>query len=98
VGILSAESTQTALPVASGLRIAPAAAIEWACEVIMAQMTPQVSELLEKVLALSTQERGLLIDHLIESLDEGPRKKELKRPGPTRSKAGWIIFGPARSK
>jgi len=28
----------------------------------MAQMTPQVSELLEKALTLSTQERGLLID------------------------------------
>jgi len=27
---------------------------------------------LEKALALSTQERGLLIDRLIESLDEGP--------------------------
>lgn len=38
----------------------------------MAQMTPQVSELLEKALALSTQERGLLIDQLIESLDEAP--------------------------
>ena len=38
----------------------------------MAQMTPQVSEVLEKALTLSTQERGLLIDRLIESLDEGP--------------------------
>ena len=38
----------------------------------MAEMTPQVSEVLEKALALSTQERGLLIDHLIESLDEWP--------------------------
>ena len=38
----------------------------------MEQMTPQVSEVLEKALALSTQERGLLIDHLIESLDEAP--------------------------
>ncbi len=38
----------------------------------MAEMTPQVSEVLEKALALSTQERGRLIDHLIESLDEGP--------------------------
>ena len=38
----------------------------------MAEMTPQVSELLEKALALSTQERGLLIDQLIQSLDEGP--------------------------
>jgi putative addiction module component (TIGR02574 family) len=37
----------------------------------MPQMTPQVSEVLEKALTLSTQERGLLIDRLIESLDEG---------------------------
>jgi putative addiction module component (TIGR02574 family) len=36
----------------------------------MAEMTLQVSEVLEKALALSVQERGL-IDHLIESLDEG---------------------------
>jgi putative addiction module component (TIGR02574 family) len=36
----------------------------------MAQMTPQVSDVLEKALKLSTQERGLLIDRLIESLDE----------------------------
>jgi len=28
--------------------------------------------LLEKALALSTSERGILIDHLIQSLDEGP--------------------------
>jgi putative addiction module component (TIGR02574 family) len=34
-------------------------------------MTPQVSEVLEKALTLSTQERGLLIDRLIESLDDG---------------------------
>jgi putative addiction module component (TIGR02574 family) len=37
----------------------------------MAQVTPQLSEVLEKALTLSTQERGLLIDRLIESLDEG---------------------------
>jgi len=35
----------------------------------MPQMTPQVSEVLEKALALSTQDRGLIIDRLIESLD-----------------------------
>jgi len=40
----------------------------------MAEMTPQVSEVLEKALALSVQERGL-IDHLIESLDEGPAEE-----------------------
>ena len=36
----------------------------------MAQMTPEVSKVLEKALALSTRERGLLIDRLIASLDE----------------------------
>ena len=38
----------------------------------MAQLTPQVSELLEKALELSIQERGLLASRLIESLDDGP--------------------------
>jgi putative addiction module component (TIGR02574 family) len=38
----------------------------------MAQMTPQVSELLEKALSLSTRERGLLIDRLVETLDDEP--------------------------
>jgi putative addiction module component (TIGR02574 family) len=38
----------------------------------MAQVTPQLSELLEKALALSTRDRGLLIDRLIASLDEEP--------------------------
>ena len=41
----------------------------------MAQMTPQVSEVLEKALTLSIQDRGLLIDRLIESLDEGPAEE-----------------------
>jgi len=36
----------------------------------LAQITPQVSEVLEKALTLSTHDRGLLIDRLIESLDE----------------------------
>jgi putative addiction module component (TIGR02574 family) len=38
----------------------------------MAQLTPQVSELLKKALALSTQDRGALIDRLIASLDDEP--------------------------
>jgi putative addiction module component (TIGR02574 family) len=38
----------------------------------MAQMTSQVSEILEKALALSAHERGLLIDRLVESLDDEP--------------------------
>jgi putative addiction module component (TIGR02574 family) len=41
----------------------------------MAQMTPQVSELLEKALALSEQDRGLLIDRLIQSLDDEPAEE-----------------------
>jgi putative addiction module component (TIGR02574 family) len=44
----------------------------------MAQMTPQVSKVREKALTLSTlstQERGMLIDRLIESLDEGPSEE-----------------------
>ena len=45
----------------------------------MAEMTSQVSELLEKALALSTQERGLLIDHLIDSLDEGPAEEGVEQ-------------------
>jgi putative addiction module component (TIGR02574 family) len=41
----------------------------------MAQLTPQVSELLEKALALSTQERGALINRLIASLDDEPAEE-----------------------
>ncbi|HSY92863.1 MAG TPA: addiction module protein [Candidatus Binatus sp.] len=41
----------------------------------MAQVTPQLSELLEKALALSAQERSLLIDRLIASLDEEPAEE-----------------------
>jgi putative addiction module component (TIGR02574 family) len=41
----------------------------------MVPMTPQVSEVLEKALTLTTQERGMIIDRLIESLDEGPAEE-----------------------
>jgi putative addiction module component (TIGR02574 family) len=41
----------------------------------MAQVSSQVSELLEKALALSVQDRGLLIDRLIDSLDDGPAEE-----------------------
>jgi putative addiction module component (TIGR02574 family) len=44
----------------------------------MAQMKPHVSELLEKALALSTQERGLLIDRLIETLDNEPAEEGIE--------------------
>jgi len=38
----------------------------------MAQMSQKVAEVLDKALALSSQERGLLIDRLVESLDDAP--------------------------
>ena len=41
----------------------------------MAEMTPQLSELLQKALALSGEERGLLIDRLVESLDDEPAEE-----------------------
>jgi len=41
----------------------------------MGQMPPQVWELLEKAMALSSEERGLLIDRLVESLDDGPAEE-----------------------
>jgi putative addiction module component (TIGR02574 family) len=47
-------------------------------EVRMAQMTPQVSEVLEKALSLSEQERELLIDRLSESLNSDQDEAGLK--------------------
>jgi putative addiction module component (TIGR02574 family) len=41
----------------------------------MAQMSAQVLEVLDKALALSVKERGLLIDRLVESLDDGPAEE-----------------------
>lgn len=41
----------------------------------MAQMTPQVSEILDKALALSMEERGVVIDRLRESLDDEPAEE-----------------------
>lgn len=41
----------------------------------MAPITPEVSRILEQALALSTQERGLVIDRLIKSLDEEPAEE-----------------------
>jgi putative addiction module component (TIGR02574 family) len=38
-------------------------------------MTPQVAELLEKALELSTQERGWLASRLIRSLDDEPAEE-----------------------
>jgi len=64
----------------------------------MSQMSPQASELLEKALPLSIDDRELIIDRLVESLDEAPPKKESKPLGPTRSSAASKKFNPARSK
>ena len=41
----------------------------------MAQISPEVSKILEQALALSTQERGLVIDRLIKSLDDEPAEE-----------------------
>jgi len=41
----------------------------------MAHLTPQASELLQKALALSTEERGALIDRLVASLDDEPAEE-----------------------
>jgi len=41
----------------------------------MAQMSAQVLEVLDKALALSAEERGLLIDRLVESLDDEPAEE-----------------------
>jgi putative addiction module component (TIGR02574 family) len=41
----------------------------------MAQMSAQALEVLDKALALSVKERGLLIDRLVESLDDGPAEE-----------------------
>ena len=38
----------------------------------MSRMTPEASEILAKAMQLTSHERGLLIDQLIDSLDEGP--------------------------
>ena len=46
-----------------------------ATEDVMAPLTPQVSELLQKALALSSEERGQLIDRLVESLDDEPAEE-----------------------
>ncbi len=44
----------------------------------MAQMTPQVSDLLEKALELSEQGRSLLIDRLVESLASEPADESVE--------------------
>ena len=44
----------------------------------MGQISPEVSKLLEQALALSAQERGLVIDRLIESLDEEPAEEGME--------------------
>jgi putative addiction module component (TIGR02574 family) len=41
----------------------------------MAGMSPKVAEILEKAMQLSSHERGLLIDRLAETLDDGPAEE-----------------------
>src|SRR4051812_4616570 len=54
-------------------QLQPYSKVKWAGETHMAQMSPKVAEVLDKALELSSHERGLLIDRLVESLDEAPR-------------------------
>ena len=41
-------------------------------ERVMAHMTREASEVLARAMQLSVKERGLVIDRLVESIDEGP--------------------------
>jgi putative addiction module component (TIGR02574 family) len=52
----------------------------------MAQIAPEVSEVLKKALTLSTQDRGLIIDRLIESLDESPTDEGVEEAWDTEIK------------
>jgi putative addiction module component (TIGR02574 family) len=45
----------------------------------MPQLTPQVSEVLERALALPAEDRGLIIDRLIESLDNEPAEEGVEQ-------------------
>lgn len=45
----------------------------------MSQMNSRVSELLERALALSLEERGLLIDRLVESLNDEPAEEGVEK-------------------
>jgi hypothetical protein len=56
----------------------------------MAQMTLEVSKVLEKALTLSTRDRGLLIDQLIASLDDRPAEEGSQRHGPRRASGGSV--------
>jgi putative addiction module component (TIGR02574 family) len=63
----------------------------------MAQMTPQVSEVLERALALSTQDRGLLIDRLIGTPDDEPAEEGVEEAwtGEIKSRVDEIRSGKA---
>jgi hypothetical protein len=61
-------------------------------------MTPEVSKLLEQALALSAQERGLVIDRLIESLDEGPPEEGVEEAWAEEIKTALMISSLGKSK
>lgn len=44
----------------------------------MPQISPQAAEVLDRALALSVEERGMLIDRLVESLDHDPPDDEVE--------------------
>ena len=41
----------------------------------MPHISPQAAEILDKALALTVEERGMLIDRLVESLDDAPAEE-----------------------
>lgn len=55
-------------------------------EVPMEGITPQASQILERALQLSTQERGLLIARLIDSLEEEPAEEGVEEAWDTEIK------------
>ena len=64
----------------------------------MAQIAPEVSQVLEKALALSSRDRGLLIDRLIASLDEGPAEEGVEEAWAAEIKKRVDEFNLEKSK
>jgi putative addiction module component (TIGR02574 family) len=52
----------------------------------MGEITPEASQILERALDLSAQERGALIARLIDSLDDGPTEEGVEEAWATEIK------------
>jgi len=64
----------------------------------MAQMTPEVSRLLEQALALSVEEREALADSLISNLDGKRWTRACTRLGKRKSGGELLNWIPARQR